>query len=177
MDSLTYKYDTLNQRRNRLLRLVDNVPATRYGTYAVLNSLSMAINYVYDPIGNLISDDAEKITSIKWNVYGKISEINRTSTTGNTVTRIVYNYDASGNRISSVTTRSGTSNLDYVWYVRDAQGNAIAVYKATGTSRLSTLTPILAERYIYGSSRLGSYNEQVRRYGQHCYSNILLMYY
>ena len=138
--------------------MVDNVPVARYGSYRDLDNQDSARNYTYDSIGNITRDLSESITSIKWSVYGKILEINRTSTANNNVTKIVYAYDAQGNRIGSTTTRSGTTNRDYVWYVRDAQGNAIAVYKATGSTNMGSLYPVLAERYIYGSSRLGSYN-------------------
>jgi RHS repeat-associated protein len=156
MDSLTYLYDTAS-KRNRLLRVTDSVPPTRYGTYRDLDSQAVN-NYVYDAIGNIVEDKSENITSIVWSVYGKILEINRTSTASNPTTKIVYTYDAQGNRISSVTTKSTTTNRDYVWYIRDAQGNALGVYKATGGTNLSSLFPSLSERYIYGSNRLGSYN-------------------
>jgi YD repeat-containing protein len=139
MDSLNYKYETASKRHNRLLRVTDNVPTARYGTYRDLDNQTAANNYVYDSIGNIVSDASESITSIKWNVYGKILEINRTATSNNNVTKIVYSYDGQGNRIGSTTTRSGTSNLDYLWYVRDAQGNAIGVYKATGGTNLGNL--------------------------------------
>ncbi|MHA4845778.1 RHS repeat-associated core domain-containing protein [Flavitalea antarctica] len=158
MDSLSYKYDLANKRHNRLLQVVDNVSPTRYGTYRDLDPQSSTTNYQYDAIGNIVADASEGITSIVWSVYGKILEINRTASTNNPTTKIVYTYDAQGNRISSVTTKSNTTNRDYVWYVRDAQGNAIGVYKATGSTNLGSLYPALSERYIYGSSRLGSYN-------------------
>jgi RHS repeat-associated protein len=159
MDSLTYKYEIATGRHNRLLRVWDNVPAARYGTYRDLdNNQTSNTNYKYDAIGNIVYDSSENITSIVWSAYGKILEINRTSSSNNPTTKIVYTYDAQGNRISSVTTKSGTTNRDYVWYVRDAQGNAIGVYKATGSTNLGSLYPALSERYIYGSSRLGSYN-------------------
>lgn len=77
-------------------------------------------NYGYDAIGNMIKATSEKLTNIDWNVYGKILSI--TKATGN----IIYTYDPSGNRVSK-TGPSGTT-----WYVRDAQGNTLAVYDNVG---------------------------------------------
>ncbi|RZK46014.1 MAG: hypothetical protein EOO94_03495 [Pedobacter sp.] len=108
MDTLTYKYETFSGRHNRLLRVVDNVPVSRYGSYRDLDNIGTPTTYRYDSIGNIVGDVSESITSIKWTVYGKIQEITRNATSDNNVTKIVYTYDASGNRISSVTTRYGT---------------------------------------------------------------------
>ena len=115
-------------------------------------------NYVYDRIGNLTKDVSEGITNIKWSVYGKILEITR-SPGDNPVTKITYTYDAMGNRISSVTEKSGTDDKDYTWYVRDAQGNTIAVYQATTDDEdLHWQNLNQTERHIYGSSRIGTFN-------------------
>ncbi|WP_443938772.1 RHS repeat domain-containing protein [Pedobacter sp. MW01-1-1] len=100
-------------------------------------------NYTYDAIGNLTGDAAEGISDIQWSVYGKIKQINKNS--GN----IVYNYDASGNRISK------TANGLTTWYVRDAQGNALALYdNAGGTNNWR-------EQTLYGSSRLGIWKPNI----------------
>jgi len=48
----------------------------------------------------------KKMESIKWNVHGKFLEINKTATTQNFVAKIVYVYDAAGNRISKKTTKN-----------------------------------------------------------------------
>ncbi|OQP52513.1 hypothetical protein [Niastella populi] len=80
MDSLRYYYygGTI-----KLKRITDSVPTNGY-THA--DGFIIDIdgqpdnNYVYDAIGNLIKDSTEKITAIKWNVYGKITEITRIPT-------------------------------------------------------------------------------------------------
>jgi RHS repeat-associated protein len=59
-----------------------------------------------------------------------------------------------GNRISQVVASNGTKN--YTWYVRDAQGNILSTYSAVGNSSLDSLKLQLADRFIYGSSRLGT---------------------
>lgn len=154
MDSLTYNYNKVNGRlvNNRLNYVRDNVAAAQYAED--INSQS-ANNYRYDSIGNITRDNAESITNIVWNVYGKITQIVRTATTGNPVTNIQYTYDAAANRISK-RVQKGTTSVDYTWYVRDAQGNVMATYTSTGTgTNYSTLPLTLTEQHLYGSSRLG----------------------
>jgi RHS repeat-associated protein len=96
--------------------------------------------YGYDEIGNLTADSKAGITAIDWNVYGKIRSITKTNP-------ISYAYDPSGNRISkTVVTPSGSQ---VTWYVRDAQGNQLAVYDNVETAIK------WKEQDLYGSSRLG----------------------
>src|SRR5690606_28329188 len=91
-----------------------------------------------DAIGNLIKDNAEGISSITWNVYGKISSITKSSGT------ITYAYDATGNRITK--TVGGITTL----YVRDASGNVMSVYEIPSINNI-----VQKELHIYGSGRLG----------------------
>lgn len=65
---------------------------------------------------------------------------------------INYTYDPAGNRESKSNTFDG-QGTDY--YVRDAQGNTLAVYKV-----VSGYT-ILREQHLYGSSRLGIWKPEV----------------
>ncbi|OQP52818.1 hypothetical protein A4H97_24270 [Niastella yeongjuensis] len=156
MDSLNYFYYS---GTNKLRRITDSIPANTYTSKQ--DNLILDIdgqldsNYCYDAIGNLIKDRLEQITSIKWNVYGKIQEINRVATTEVPVTNIKYSYDALGNRISQIVTT--TDNKYYTWYVRDAQGNILSTYTAEGDDEdLENLPFKHAENFLYGSSRLGS---------------------
>jgi RHS repeat-associated protein len=96
--------------------------------------------------GNLIIDNQpeanERITKIEWTVYGKIQRVQK-----HNGDLIEYSYDPSGNRIQKSVTSGGVTLVTY--YVRDAQGNVMAVYESTNTS----LT--WKEQHLYGSSRLG----------------------
>src|SRR5690606_33931281 len=132
MDKMKYHYNAGN---NQLNYVYDSVPA---GNYSVDIDAQSANNYQYDAIGNLIKDNAEGISSITWNVYGKISSITKSSGT------ITYTYDATGNRISK--TVGGITTL----YVRDATGNVMSVYEIPAANNI-----IQKELHIYGSSRLG----------------------
>lgn len=102
----------------------------------------------------MISDAAEGITHIEWNVYGKIKRIQRTASTLNPVTEIVYHYDAAGNRIGKEVTKSDNTQT-HTWYVRDASGNVLAVYGGEGTATTMPSTLTQNEVHLYGSSRLG----------------------
>ncbi|MBO9572715.1 MAG: hypothetical protein J7497_10995, partial [Chitinophagaceae bacterium] len=161
MDQLTYSYYNAS---NKLNKVADAVAAGAYGTDAGdvpdIDNQS-ADNYEYDEIGNLIKDNAEKITGIKWSVYGKILEINRTASANNPVQKIAYTYDAQGNRISKALYKNN-GTVSYTWYVRDAQGNTLTTYQSSGSSSESDLISLplnLSERHLYGSSRLGIYSQ------------------
>ena len=143
MDQLTYHY---TPGSNRLRRVDDKVDNNNYPND--IDNQDEEDNYEYDAIGNLIKDNAEHIENIEWTVYGKISRILK-----NDGTSIDYTYDAAGNRISkTVTNNEGYAKKE--WYVRDAQGNVMSIYKMEyedGSFRQ-------AEIPIYGSSRLGVEN-------------------
>ena len=119
MDSLHYSYYA---NTNRLRRITDTVsPGGFFDAEKRIIDIDGQpdSNYVYDAIGNLVADKQENISGIKWNVYGKIAEIDRAATATVAASNIKYTYDAMGNRISQVVTRDGTKY--YTWYVRDAQ--------------------------------------------------------
>ena len=133
MDSLLYIYQPNN---NQLTQVLDYMPDNNL--YNDIKSGQAANNYSYDAIGNLIADQQEGINAIKWNVYGKIASINKS--TG----AINYFYDASGNRVMKQTP------TDTVAYVRDASGNVLSVYNKNKNGLVQQ-----SETYLYGSSRLG----------------------
>lgn len=137
MDQLAYGYNRSGEGKllnNKLSVLSDGI-----GGSAHTGELTGTTNYSYDAIGNLITDSKEGITGIDWTVYGKIGKVTKTNAAEN----ITYGYDPTGNRVSK------TINGISTWYVRDAQGNSLAVYdnKSGGTN--------WREQQLYGSSRLG----------------------
>ena len=170
MDSLTYHY-TANT--NKLSSVTDQSQGLVNGARKIKNQSTG--NYEYDEIGNLIKDNSENIPlgGIKWNVYGKITEINHSQAGVQTNTKkINYYYDAAGNRIGKKLTKFGTASVNYTWYVRDAQGNVMHVYTASvdtteaddtdaeKLARLSSANLLLSESHLYGSTRLGILNKQ-----------------
>ncbi len=108
-------------------------------------------NYTYDAIGNLIKDTQEGL-SITWNIQNKITKI--TKANGQIIN---YSYDGLGNRIKKEVIGGTTPKTEY--YVRDAQGNTIAVYEIKTRAGL-----VKTEQHIYGSSRLGIYKPLIGRF-------------
>lgn len=142
MDSLTYHY---RPGTNKLSYVTDLVRGANYGNDIDNQSNG---NYKYDSIGNIVSDVRAGVDSIKWNVYGKISQIYKHDNTS-----IVYAYDAAGNRISE-SVISKTKDSVQTFYVRDATGNILSTYIYRDTSvNNGQLSQI--EANLYGSSRLG----------------------
>lgn len=169
MDNLTYRYDDVDpaysgkgKYSNKLYHVNDasssnTAPEIKdQGSYTMISST----NYSYDEIGNLIKDKSEEIQSIEWNVYGKISKITRDRTGSPVCTKpdLEFVYDGTGNRLIKKVKpwNSGSNSLEpaakwqYTYYLRDAQGNTMAVYSSANDT-----TYRLNEHHIYGSSRLG----------------------
>jgi len=137
MDSLEYKYYA---GTNQLRQVRDSVNDASYADD--IDNQADTSNYLYDPIGNIVKDKHEGIDTILWNVYGKISEIQKTTDT------IRYAYDAGGNRISKMVWNN-SHDTTVTWYARDATGNVMSVYKIHKDSVWQD------ELHLYGSSRIG----------------------
>jgi len=159
MDSFSYRYELENGEKttNRLWAVEDVLgydsnytedvdSGQQYDNFNVENN-----NYQYDEIGNLTSDEAEGISSISWTPYGKIEAIEKDDNTD-----LSFRYGALGNRtIKSVYDSNGLLNTQY--YVRDASGNVMAIYKKTLEGSGSDYQELfkVEELPLYGSSRLG----------------------
>ncbi|MFT3935472.1 MAG: RHS repeat-associated core domain-containing protein [Chitinophagaceae bacterium] len=154
---------------NQLAHVKDNVPASNYPIAAFPEEKDIDNqddnNYVYDKIGNLVKDNTidNKLQKIDWTVYGKIKGIAKDDGTS-----ILYDYDAAGNRIQKQVMSNGTKTITS--YIRDAQGNTIAVYNwsvnsyanpgaADAGNGLTNQT--WAEQQLYGSSRLGMWKPNI----------------
>jgi RHS repeat-associated protein len=138
MDDLTYNYTATNNQLDKVTDQALDASPTDYSKYNDIKKFQADHNYKYDLIGNLISDDAEGITGITWDSYGKMISLTRGSSTSNFV------YDPSGNRILKVTPTNATA------YVRDGSGNVLSVYTKASTGPLTQ-----SEIHLYGSKRLG----------------------
>ncbi len=162
MDEFSYNYNVQSGKlqSNRLYHVNDNVAlSSNYaddiddqGTFnSTLSTINTANNYGYDELGNLIRDNAEDISSIEWNVQGKITKVNRNS--GSTKPTLEFTYDAMGQRLSKKVTES-SGNVKTFYYIRDAQGNEMSRY-VHYTDGLGDEYFVSEEHSIYGSSRLG----------------------
>ncbi|MBC9929530.1 RHS repeat-associated core domain-containing protein [Chitinophaga qingshengii] len=139
MDQLSYTY---TNGTNRLLHIKDQVAKEQYDIDIDSQDDN---NYAYDSIGNLVHDKQAGV-SIKWNVYGKISQITKDDNT-----QIYYTYDVAGNRISK---KVGDRLTRYVW---DASGNVMSVYES-GNTAVNNGHLTQSETHLYGSGRLGISN-------------------
>ncbi len=173
LDNLTYKYDKESNGSgnyfvsNRLYHFDDATPTTANGddledpgTFTSSNSTVNSNNiFSYDATGNLIKDESEDIDEIKWDAYGKITEIIRNS--ASIRPSLAFAYDAMGNRVLKVEkTRDIDGNVEpytnwnYTWYARDAGGNIMGTVVKPGAGNYQQ------EISIYGSSRIGVYKPQ-----------------
>lgn len=145
MDRLEYSYLVVDGKpTNKLASVLDTE-----GTEEYTSDLKGVHDYKYDKIGNLRAETwmeggASKTQEVTWNTMGKIAGI--TAADGSL---IQYGYDAAGNRVYKIHTVNGVPKT--TWYVRDAQGNTMAVYSKEGPSG----GVMWDEQPLYGSSRLG----------------------
>jgi RHS repeat-associated protein len=136
MDNLTYNYDATKQ--NRLLSVSDAAAATP--TFA--DDVEGTEAFEYDANGNLKKQTKPTgVSQFVWNAYGKVRQVTQGTTT------LTFGYDAQQHRLKKTVTTGTTTRTTY--YIRDAQGNPLAVYER----RRDTL--IWKEQHLYGSSRLG----------------------
>ncbi|AXT18305.1 hypothetical protein D1817_00010 [Flavobacteriaceae bacterium] len=159
IDNLTYSYKTklnpqtgLQEKTNQLDHVDETISQALYNDLIDQNNG----NYTYDEIGQLISDDREAL-NITWRVDGKVDNIVKAGNFGFNNTTIQFHYDGLGNRIAKTVSDEDSFNATTTVYVRDAQGNVMAVYNTTadifGLGGQPSVT--LKEHHIYGSSRLG----------------------
>ncbi|WP_298892938.1 hypothetical protein [uncultured Psychroserpens sp.] len=145
MDQFNYVY---NAGTNQLNFVGDS--QTNYSQFDSDIDEQLFDNYTYDDIGQLVSDTSEAMT-VEWNVSGKVKKIVKDGRD------IFFDYDGLGNRISKrVHPFIGSPTETY--YIRDAQGNTLAVndLKYTNPTRSTTAVEYsVLEHNIYGSSRLG----------------------
>lgn len=167
-DDLHYHYEKSGTQllRNRLYHLNETIDGG-YGDIGVDASafhgahedVNLLNNYQYDELGNLIANKREEIANIEWTVSGKVKHITRTA--GSTKPELWFTYGADGQRTSN--TVGDPLNGGYrEWYLRDAQGNVMAMYKYADNGTSLKVT----ERPIYGSKRLGSYVRQMELVGE-----------
>ena len=141
VDDLVYHYHTTNGQivQNRLYSVDDLSGVSGDGDMSdmpTFNNSSSDVNelnnYTYTEIGELKSDAAEEISEIIWRVDSKIREIIRTSSS--VKENLKFEYDAMGNRIAKHVYDELGVLQHFTFYVRDAQGNVMAVYEQEVTA-------------------------------------------
>lgn len=130
---------------------------------------SLSSDYVYDPMGNLITDISSGISIIDWSISNKIRNIIKSAAQPANES---FQYDASGNRIAKIIkphVTNSSAEVDsklwtYQYYVRDAGGNVMAIYQASPDNSATYSNFRLIELPLYGSSRLGQFRQNMLLY-------------
>lgn len=145
MDDLSYNY----QKGTNLLTHVNdkNVPPGNYSTDIDDQEKN---NYQYDKIGNLTKDQAEDIETITWDVYGKVKEVIRPANSNKP--NLQFTYGAAGHRVvKAVIYPNAPTQNNTTYYVRDPNGQVMAIYNKSANSTSYTLE----EQPIYAGERIG----------------------
>ena len=139
MDKQIFNYQT---GTNKLIRVDDDPLLSANYTEDIDHQSGTLVNYTYDNIGNLIKDNAEKL-SYTWNLQGKVTQIDDADAPAKT---IQFVYDPLGNRYAK-----GIQNQSGTFYAHDASGNVLATYQASASGM------VWQSAMLYGSKRLGEY--------------------
>ncbi len=123
MDALSYVY---NNETNQLNSVNDLISSGNYGTDLDDQKTD---NYTYNANGQLTADVASGVSKIEWGLNGKVSKV--TKSDGTTLN---YTYDALGNKISKTETGKLGVSSTTSYYVRDANGSEMAIYKGEYTT-------------------------------------------
>jgi hypothetical protein len=126
MDSLMYRYATTGPINNKLQN-VNDYAANNYDNDIRNHTTAGISRYLYDATGNVIKDQVSGQDTIVWNHYNKVLNT-RNDSVGN---GLRFAYDGAGNRFMKTVTRTDGDTTFEVsdYYVRDAQGNILAIYK------------------------------------------------
>jgi len=164
IDNQTYNYQTISgfKKNNRLYSIEDNALITSGNdlldqidfdnTETTINS---ANNYSYNEIGELKANKQDSIIDIKWTISGKIKEVTRF--VGCHKYNLKFEYDPMGKRIAKHVFDNNDDKLYSEYYVRDAQGNTMSVYKLSLDENEQLASFSQKEMHIYGSSTIGIY--------------------
>jgi len=125
MDTLIYHYAAGNND-NKLNNITDYAADNFSNDIRQFTNASVS-RYLYDNTGNVIKDLVSGQDSIRWNHYNKVTQADKTDSG----TSLSFRYDGAGQRYLKSLNRtlgdSTSSRSDY--YVRDAQGNILTIYK------------------------------------------------
>ncbi len=164
IDELTYRYAkdlSGSVIQNRLYHVNDAVNPADYSDdiddmdlfEEDLQLINTDNNYGYTEMGELKFDRQEEIAEIQWRVDGKVKAIIRPPLS--TKKNLRFDYDPFGKRVSKHIYDSDDNWEKSIYYMRDAQGNVMAVYEYTVDEVEETESFKLKELHLYGSARLG----------------------
>jgi RHS repeat-associated protein len=107
VDNLTYKY-----KGNRLDVVSDGAPSS-YKTFGFSEAVQLTTGeYQYDANGSMMEDDNKEITSVTYNHMNLVKQV--TFYSGK---KIVYTYDASGQKLRKVAYNDAGTEISRITYV------------------------------------------------------------
>src|SRR5690606_17351390 len=139
MDLLTYRYVPGS---NRLRNVVDSSTVSDYGIGISGYRYTLVDRYTYDASGNMTEDVGSGLSGIQWAMSGKLRSLLRAAGS-----RMYFDYDPLGNRISKELVTYPDENAlvrDKTFYVRDAAGHVLAVYRDEKVYNLERISCDLA---------------------------------
>lgn len=146
IDDLKYIYDSQNSN-NKLLSIVDDVSNTIDIDVKGETDYTYTANGEIKQITNAYSGTSTVI-DVEWFSNGKLKSVTESDKTIN------YKYDATGNRIiKEIVHSNGTNDNKTEYYIKDMQGNIIAIYERKTVQ--NNIEYSLKEHPLYGSNRLG----------------------
>lgn len=149
-DVLGYNYTTDNNRLNSLTESAS--PPTSMGD--VGNT-----SYTYDSIGNLTTElatDENYKLRIAWTPYGKVDTVARHDASGTLIDYHTYLYDAMGNQVRDYKWAPTHTLTEENFHIYDGHNTMLARYYTPSISYTGVSHMHVAQRYLYGSERLGT---------------------
>jgi hypothetical protein len=125
MDSLVYVYPNAIAN-NKLANVLDYASFTATGVEDLKQYTAGSTRLLYNDNGQVIKDLVSNTDSIRWNIYGKSTDIENRATNQS----LHFGYDAQGLRTYKRRRVSDGTNtqLFHTFYVREAGGNILAEY-------------------------------------------------
>lgn len=127
MDTLVYEYP--NAKNNKLTNVLDYAGFSATGVEDLKNFTTKGMSrMLYDADGNVVKDLSSGTDTLKWNIYGKATDLQNKTTKLD----LNFGYDALGHRTYKTRTISTDTGKTYLstYYVREASGNILAEYEA-----------------------------------------------
>ncbi len=142
-DNFSYSYPNSGSN-NKLANVLDSSTINLAGVEDLKHYVTPGFSrMLYDADGNLVKDLTSGTDTVKWNIYGKTTDVLNTTSKLN----LHFIYDGAGQRVSknqTITSDSGHTNLN-TYYVRDATGNILAEYNSRQVYKNSLLTPMVVD--------------------------------
>jgi RHS repeat-associated protein len=139
VDRLTYGYGIGPARSNRLLSVQDGAPVV--GGFQ--NGANTAIEYIYDPNGNMTRDDNKGLGSVSYNLLNLPQTITRSNSGGN----LSYRYTAKGEKLRKVVQAQHAPSITTQYVGPFTYENGVLQQVATQEGRIAVSGTAFTQEY------------------------------